>query len=51
VIEFHKVWVAQCQAAQEIGARHGTQKALCYLIGEKLVEFLRMAERAPEWRE
>ena len=51
MIEFHKVWVAQCQAAQAIGARHGTQKALGYLIGEKLVEFLRMAERAPEWRE
>jgi len=51
VIEFHKVWVAQCQAAEEIGARHGAQKALGYLIGEKLVEFLRMAEGAPEWQE
>jgi hypothetical protein len=51
VIEFHKVWIAQCQAAREIRARRGTQKALGYLIGEKLVELLRMAERAPEWRE
>lgn len=51
MIEFHKVWVAQCEAAREIRARRGTPKALGYLIGEKLVEFLRMAERAPEWRE
>lgn len=51
MIEFHRVWVAQCEAAREIRARRGAQKALGYLIGEKLVEFLRMAERAPEWRE
>ena len=51
MIEFHKIWVAQCEAACEIRARRGTPKALGYLIGEKLVEFLRMAERAREWRE
>jgi hypothetical protein len=49
--EFHKVWVAQCEAAQDIRTRWGTQKALGYLIGEKLVEFLRMAETRLEWRE
>jgi len=51
VIEFHKVWVAQCEAAREIRHQRGVQKALGYLIGEKLVEFVRVAERASEWRE
>jgi len=51
MIKFHKVWVAQCEAAQDIRARWGIQKALGYLIGEKLVEFLRMADRVPEWYE
>jgi len=50
VVEFHTVWIAQCEAAREIRARWGTRKALGYLIGEKLVESLRMAERTPEWR-
>jgi len=45
------VWVAQCGAARAIRTRWGTQKALGYLIGEKLVEFMRVAERASEWRE
>ncbi len=49
--EFHMVWIAQCEAARAIRTRWGTQKALGYLIGEKLVEFMRMAERSPEWRE
>jgi hypothetical protein len=51
LIEFHKVWIAQCEAAREIRARYGTQEAIGYLVGEKLVEYLRMAEQAPEWRE
>ena len=49
--EFHMVWIAQCEAAHAIRTRWGTQKALGYLIGEKLVKFMRMAERSPEWRE
>ncbi len=49
--EFHMVWIAQCEAARDIRTRWGTQKALGYLIGEKLVEFLRMAETKREWRE
>jgi hypothetical protein len=49
--EFHLVWIQQCEAAEDIRARWGTQKALGHLIGEKLVEFLRAAETRPEWRE
>lgn len=48
--EFHKIWIAQCEAARSIRTRWGTQMAIGYLIGEKLVEFMRVAERAPEWR-
>jgi len=48
VTEFHMVWIAQCEAARAIRTRWGTQKALSYLIGEKLVEFMRMAEQSPE---
>jgi len=51
VTEFHIVWTAQCEAALDIRHRWGTQKALGYLVGEKLVEFLRVAEQIPEWRE
>jgi hypothetical protein len=50
VTNFHMVWIAQCNAAKDIQARWGTQKALGYLMGEKLVEFLRVAETAPGWR-
>jgi hypothetical protein len=31
--------------------RWAPQKSLGYLIGDKLVKFMRMAERSPEWRE
>jgi len=51
VTEFHMIWIAQCELACATRTWWGTQKALGYLIGEKLVEFMRMAERAPEWRE
>lgn len=34
-IEFHKVWINQCAAAEDI--RESLQNALDYLIGEKLL--------------
>ena len=37
---FRKIWVQQCEAAEGIEADYGTQKALGYLIGEKLLNFL-----------
>jgi hypothetical protein len=45
-----KVWVEQCDAAEGIEADYGTEKALGYLIGEKLLNFLEVAERKPEWQ-
>jgi len=49
--EFHNVWIAQCEAAEGIRDQWSSQKALGYVVGEKLVEFLRVAEQSPEWNE
>jgi len=48
-IEFHKVWVDQCEAARGIQAEWGTEKALGYLIGEKMLEFVRASDTRPEF--
>ena len=48
-IAFHKVWVDQCQAAEGIKDDFGAEKALGYLIGEKLLNFLDASTTRPEW--
>ena len=48
--KFHKIWIDQCEAAEGIEADYGTEKAMGYLIGEKLLNFLAVAERNPTWR-
>ena len=45
-----KMWVKQCEAAENIEAKYGTEKAMGYLIGEKLLNFLDVAETKPEWQ-
>ena len=45
--EFHKIWIEQCAATEEIRNNFGVQRALDYLIGEKLFSFLHAAERDP----
>lgn len=47
MIEFHKIWIEQREAAQDIRERFGTEKALGYLIGEKLLEFVRASDTPP----
>lgn len=49
--EFHKIWIEQCDAARGIREAFGTEKALGYLIGEKLVNFVRAADQHPEFAE
>ena len=49
MIEFHKIWIEQCDAARGIRERFGTEKALGYLIGEKLLEFVRASHTRPEF--
>lgn len=43
------IWTEQCEAAVEIRGRFGEEKALGYLIGEKLADFVRVADARPEW--
>ena len=42
--EYHKIWIEQCEAAEQIEDEFAIQKALEYLIGEKLLNFLEAAE-------
>ncbi len=48
-IEFHKIWVEQCEAARGIKESIGTEQALGYLIGEKLLNFLDASTTRPVW--
>ena len=48
-IQFHKIWVEQCEATVGIGERFGLDDALNYLIGEKLFHFVQAAEQHPEF--
>ncbi|MCP3917195.1 MAG: hypothetical protein GY711_16725 [bacterium] len=42
--DFHRIRIEQCDAARGIRKRFGTEKALGYLIGEKLLNFARVSE-------
>ena len=39
--EFSDIWIEQCDAAREIRDGWGTRKALGYLVGEKLLNYIR----------
>ena len=45
--EFHEIWIEQCEAARDIREAFGLQKALGYLIGENLLNFLRADDEDP----
>ena len=47
--EFHKIWIEQCDAARDIREAFGLEKALGYLIGEKFLNFLDVADQDPIW--
>jgi hypothetical protein len=48
-IQFHKIWIEQCEATEGIRDRFGLEDALDYLIGEKLFHFVQAAEQHPEF--
>jgi hypothetical protein len=48
-IEFHKIWIDQCAATEDVRESFGLENALDYLIGEKLFTFLMASERDPEF--
>ena len=43
--EYHKIWVEQCAATEDIRERFGLESALDYLIGEKLFSFVAASEQ------
>ncbi len=47
--DFHKIWIEQCEATRDIRDAFGLEKALGYLIGEKLLNFLEVADQDPLW--
>ena len=49
-MEPHKIWIEQCEAAENIEGEFGTQKALDYLVGEKFLNFLEVAETNADFR-
>jgi hypothetical protein len=48
-IQFHKIWIDQCEATEGIRDRFGLDDALHYLIGEKLFSFVHAAEDDPDF--
>ena len=46
-----EIIASQCDAARNILDRFGAEKAMGYLIGEKFLNFLEVAETNDEWRE
>lgn len=49
-IEFHKIWIEQCEAARNIEGGFNRQQALDYLIGEKFLNYLEAADDDPKFR-
>ena len=47
--EFSNIWIEQCEAAREIRDAWGTRKALGYLVGEKLLNYIHAADSDPSW--
>jgi hypothetical protein len=48
-VDFHKIWIDQCDAGRAIRERFGLEKALGYVVGEKLLNFVQAAETHPEF--
>jgi len=46
-IEFHRLWIEQCVAARRVKDHFGLGNALEYLVGEKLLHFIAIAEENP----
>ena len=47
--EFSNIWIEQCEAARGIREDWGTRKALGYLVGEKLLNYIQAADSDPSW--
>lgn len=49
--EFSDIWIEQCDAAREIRDAWGIRKALGYLVGERLLNYIRASDSDPSWAE
>lgn len=49
-MELHRMWTEQCDATTGIRNAFGTQQALNYLIGEKLLDFVEAAESNDDFK-
>lgn len=48
-MEFHKIWIEQCAAAEDVREHFGLNDALNYLIGENLFTFVTTSEQDPDF--
>ncbi|MBI4584100.1 MAG: hypothetical protein HY717_08765 [Planctomycetes bacterium] len=49
MIEFHKIWIEQCDATEGLREDFGEEKAIRYLIGEKFLNFIKASDSRPEF--
>ena len=49
-MEPHKIWIEQCEAARGIQDEFGEENALTYIVGEKFLNYLEVADRDPDFR-
>lgn len=47
--QFHRTWIEQCEAAEAIRLRHGTESTFDYVVGEKLFSYAEAALTRPEF--
>ena len=48
-MDFHKIWIEQCEATEGIRERFGKDDAIRYLIGETFLNYLEESDRRPEF--
>jgi hypothetical protein len=50
MLNLHKIWIEQCEAARGIENEFGVVPAIKYLVGEKFMNYLQAAEKDAEFR-
>ena len=50
MLNLHKIWIEQCEAAKGIEDEFGSVNAMKYLVGEKFLNYLNAAEKDAEFR-
>ena len=49
-MDFHKIWLEQCEAARGIEDEFGTVSALEYLVGEKFMNYMEAADQNADFK-